>query len=117
MYQRDQHFSSNALLGAAVLFLVPAALDWLFRGFSLERYDIIIIGGCAILIVLAFLARRWSLIPSILSILLVGSWISWQFWLGIAWRPIDWILNVSCCLLVTVALISSIIARFKRPTI
>jgi len=111
MLRHDPHSASNALFGAAAMFLGPAATDWVFAGFQPELYDWIVVGGCAFLVAMAAWARRQPLLPSAISLIVVVGWFAYLSSRGVLPRPIDWILEATCLLLIGFALLSSILSR------
>ena len=65
MYTKDKHLPSNAILGAAALFVVPGVLFWWIHGFRFDVIDWLRIGGTAFLVGMAVLARWRPLPPAI----------------------------------------------------
>lgn len=108
--------SASALVGAAVLHLVPGLLYWPVAGISWDVNDIVRIAGTAFLLAMAVWARRSPLLPVAISAVLYGSYIAMQVIQGTttsSWRP--WVIQGPVLLLLVVGLINGVRAIRRRP--
>lgn len=100
--------TSNALIGAAIVYLVPAIMYWSIRGFEFDLFAAVSLGGCALLIAMGSLARWTPLAPAIISAAIYALNLAW-LWKDVpAWNPISWILHGAIVMLLIIAVASSI---------
>src|SRR5262245_8443982 len=89
------HQSSNALIGAAVIYLVPGLLHWSIDGFRGELGDWIYAGGSAVILLMGIWARWSPIVPSIIGAVLCVAFLSLQARRIANWNLILWIINAT----------------------
>jgi hypothetical protein len=113
--RNEGHATSKALLGAAVLYLVPGLLYWPVAGLKFDLNDWVRILGCAVLAAMGLWARWAPLPPAIMCSALYTLLLGVQAYQGLRWHPIVWILHGAIVLLLLVGLVSAIRERMTRP--
>jgi hypothetical protein len=108
--------SSNALLGVAVIHLLPGLLYWSLNGFNFDIDDWIYSGGCALFVLMAIWARWSPLIPSLISAALYSILVFLQLRNVGNWNLIIWIINVSILSLIGIAVYSAFTQRRREPS-
>lgn len=79
---RDKHPSSNAILGAAIIFVVPAFLYWSIHGLQFDEKDWLRVGGCGFLAAMAAWARCQPVPPAIICLAAYVALAGLQLYLG-----------------------------------
>jgi hypothetical protein len=104
----EKFLPSKALVGAAVLFVLPGLLFWPVRGLKFDLNDWVRIGGVSFFILMAIWARWMPLPASIISLVVYLLFLCMQLLRIAFWTPIIWILNGSILLVLIVALVAAI---------
>ncbi|MBN1912270.1 MAG: hypothetical protein JW818_21295 [Pirellulales bacterium] len=112
--------SSQALVGAAVLFLVPGFIRWSLWFIPWDTNDLILISGSVFFLVLAVWARWSPLWPAVIGMVAYGIYFAKQYHDGIPicprWQWIFWILNATIAAVLLVGLLSGVRATRQLPT-
>jgi len=109
----DTHATSNALFGAAVLFLGPGLISWPIFGLRFDFADCLLIAGSSFLLGMGIWARFTPLAPATISAAAFVTFMGWQLVHGRLGGLVLWILFGTIFLLLIVALAS---ALRKRPS-
>ena len=111
--------SSEALVGAAVLFLVPGFLRWPVQGIQWNAADVFLMGGAVFFLAMAAWARWTPLLPAAIGLAVFGLYFAVQYFSGgtplcSRWRWIWWILYLTIAALLFVGLTTGIRAT-RQP--
>lgn len=111
MIRKEQSPTSNALIGAGVLFLVRGILHWSIAGLRFELGDWIAIGGTAFLVIMGIWARWMALPPAIICLATYLGLIGLEMRGGIAKNLVVWTFHGSTLVLLVIALVGAIRAQ------
>ena len=111
LFKKDNNSTSNALIGSAVLFLVPGVIYWSIHGVKLDLNDWVRIIGSAALLGMGIAARWTPLVPAIVCLVLYAALVGLQLVQGTATGLIVWILQGTTLLLLLIALVAAVRRR------
>jgi hypothetical protein len=100
--------SSNALIGAAIVFLVPGLLYWSIHGFNFEFNDWFYLGGFALFISMAVWARWSPLVPTLIGAAFYILFLALQVRDIANWRLITWIIHAAITVLFAIAIVAAL---------
>ena len=107
-----RHQTSKALIGAALIHLVPGILYWSIHGVNVEIIDGIYAGGFAVFMLMAAWARWSPLPPALICAALYIPFLLLKVRDIASWHPIAWIIHASILILIAIA-----IAAALRPPV
>ena len=110
----DKHPTSNAIIGSAVLFLVPDLLYWWIHGLQFRENEWLRIGGCLFLIAMAIWARWKPLPPAIICFVVYPALVVIQLYCGAPTILILGTLLVATFLLLLIGLVSAVGKRSSQ---
>lgn len=109
---KDKHPTSNAILGAAVLLLVPSLFVWSLWGIEWRAGDWMRIGLCGYLVLLAVWARWQPLLPAVIAVVSYPILVMGQLFFGFANWYILGMLALATLVLLFYGLIVAVARRF-----
>ena len=115
LVRNEGHATSKALLGAAVLYLVPGLLYWPVAGLKFDLNDWVRIVGCTSFAAMGLWARWAPLLPAIICTTLYACLLGVQAYQGLPGHPIVWILHGAIVLVLLVGLVAAIRERMTGP--
>jgi hypothetical protein len=113
--RKERHAASKALLGAALLYLVPGLLYWPVAGLKFDLNDWVRIVGCGLLAAMGVWARWAPLRPAIICSASYALLLGVQIYQGLRWNLIIGILHGSIIALLLVSLFVAMKQRVERP--
>lgn len=111
----DRYQTSKALLGAAVVHLIPGLLYWPVGGITFDIHDWVRIGGFAIFILMGIGARWFPLAAAVICTTLYVLLLSFLLNNIAKWNLMVWILHATILMLLSIALFAALKQRAK-PT-
>ena len=108
MRTNDKHPTSNAILGSAVLFLIPGLIYWSILGLQFDVNDWLRIGVCVFLATMAVWARYKPLAPAIVCVVVYPIMVGIQLVCGTPIGLVMGILVAATFLLLLIGLVSAV---------
>jgi hypothetical protein len=100
--------TSGALIGAAIVHLVPGILFWAVAGLKYDLNDAIRIGGSLAFLILGIWARWTPLPPAVIALVVYGAYAALQIISGPRNLPlVIYIVHVSIMALLIIAVVSA----------
>ncbi len=112
----DRPQTSPALIGAAILHLVPGLLFWPVTGFQGDRSDLVRVGGTAALLALGVLARWYPLPAANTATVLYLGYLVYLAFTGMVISPLTIIVHVAILILLVLALVAALRSPAKRTS-
>ena len=112
----DRPQTSSALIGAAILHLVPGVMYWAVAGFQGDRSDLVRVGGSVVLLALGILARWYPLPAANTATVLYLGYLVYLAFTGMVISPLTIIMHATILILLVLALVSALRSPAKRTS-